>query len=34
MWSSWGEDFEWLTKDIVYGMFYGDDTIWGTLIQS
>lgn len=27
MWSSWGGDFEWLTKDIVYGMFYGDDTI-------
>lgn len=27
MWSSWGGDFEWLTKDIVYGMFYGDDTV-------
>ena len=27
MWSSWGNDFEWLTKDIVYGMFYADDTV-------
>ena len=27
MWNSWGKDFEWLTKDIVYGMFYADDTV-------
>ncbi len=31
MWSSWGGDFEWLTKDIVYGMFYGDDAILGNV---
>lgn len=31
MWSSWGKDFEWLTKDIVYGMFYADDTVLGNL---
>ena len=31
MWSSWGQDFEWLTKDIVYGMFYGDDKVLGTV---
>ncbi|KAF6218599.1 hypothetical protein HO133_005950 [Letharia lupina] len=29
MWKSWGKDSEWLTKEIVYGMFYGDDTILG-----
>ena len=31
MWSSWGKDFEWLTKDIVYGMFYGDDAVLGNV---
>ena len=31
MWSSWGGDFEWLTKDIVYGMFYGDDAVLGNV---
>ena len=31
MWNSWGQDFEWLTKDIVYGMFYGDDTVLGNV---
>jgi len=29
--SSWGKDFEWLTKDIVYGMFYGDDEVLETV---
>lgn len=29
MWKSWGKDSEWLTKEIVYGMFYGDDTVLG-----
>ena len=31
MWRSWGADFEWLTKDIVYGMFYGDDGVLGNV---
>ena len=31
MWSSWGKDFEWLTKDIVYGMFYADDSVLGNV---
>ena len=31
MWSSWGGDFEWLTKDIVYGMFYSDDATLGNV---
>ena len=27
MWSAWGQNFEWLTKEVVYGMFYGDDAV-------
>lgn len=27
LFATWGDDFEWLTKDIVYGMFYGDESV-------
>ncbi|KAL9066446.1 MAG: hypothetical protein Q9161_007585, partial [Pseudevernia consocians] len=31
MWTSWGQNFEWLTKDVVYGMFWGDHTVLDTV---
>src|ERR1700712_1749365 len=27
MFTRWGADMEWLTKDVVYGLFYGDDGV-------
>ena len=31
MMQAWGPDFEWLTKDIVYGLFYADARVLGNL---
>lgn len=31
MFEKWGGDFEWLTKDIVYGLFHADDSVFDTL---
>ncbi|KAL9094133.1 MAG: hypothetical protein Q9165_003548 [Trypethelium subeluteriae] len=31
MFTRWGEDMEWLTKDVVYGLFYADDGVLDTL---
>ena len=28
---AWGPDFEWLTKDVVYGIFHADDSVLGNL---
>lgn len=25
--ATWGADFEWLTKEVVHGMFYADDAV-------
>lgn len=27
LFTTWGADFEWLTKDVVYGMFYADESV-------
>ena len=27
MLQTWGPDFAWLSKDVVYGLFYGDDSV-------
>lgn len=31
LFTTWGADFEWLTKDVVYGMFYADDSVLDAL---
>ena len=31
MWTSWGQNFEWLTKEVVYGMFWGDHAVLDTV---
>lgn len=31
MFKPWGANFEWLTKDIVYGLFHADERVFGTL---
>ena len=28
---AWGPDFEWLTKDVVYGIFHANDSVLGNL---
>ena len=27
LFATWGADFEWLTKEVVHGMFYADDAV-------
>jgi hypothetical protein len=31
MFKPWSANFEWLTKDVVYGIFHADDRVFGTL---
>ena len=31
LFTTWGADFEWLTKDVVYGMFYADESVLDNL---
>lgn len=31
LFTTWGDDFEWLTKDVVYGMFYADESVLDAL---